>query len=182
MLCPGRFDDEVTLDCPDDYDNLPAKTRKILEWSVRHKYDFTYLLDTDTFIVPRLLAQCGFEKYDIAGRFGNMPKIGEKFNYKDDRGFYPNIYGWCSGGVGYFISKKAAEIIVATEPMIWAEDAYSANALGQFIESGEIKAADLQNFENTISWHFPRKRFQAVYSPHFGWQEEMQAQYGVKHD
>src|ERR1700733_120526 len=56
---------EVLVPCPDDYHSLQQKTREILKWSLKENYDFTCLLDTDTFVIPHRLLSCGFEKYNL---------------------------------------------------------------------------------------------------------------------
>ena len=68
--------DEFVLDCPDGYDELPYKTQSIIHYSLNGDYDHVFFCDTDTFIIPRLLAKCGYENYDYAGRFGAMPELG----------------------------------------------------------------------------------------------------------
>jgi hypothetical protein len=172
------LEDEIHLDCPDDYDSLPYKTRAILGWSIDQGYDHTFLCDTDTYIIPQLLATCGYQNYDIAGRFGAMPALGTTFNYRDARGTYPNCHPWPSGGVGYFVSKLAAKLIVASEPKVWAEDMYVGQVLGPLIGAGEIKGIDIPNFEGVIAWHFPRREYgNKCYDPAFGWMQKMYKEY-----
>jgi hypothetical protein len=173
-----ELDDETHLDCPDDYDSLPHKTRAILAWSVDRNYDYTFLCDTDTYIVPRLLAKCGYENYDIAGRFGAMPALGTTFNYRDARGVYPNSWPWPSGGVGYFISNRAARLIAATEPTVWAEDMFVGRVLGPLIRDNQIRGLDIPDFEGKVAWHFPRRQYgNKCYDPSFGWIEKMYKEY-----
>jgi hypothetical protein len=168
------LDDEIQLDCSDDYDSLPHKTRQILAWSTDQDYDHTFLCDTDTYIIPRLLAGCHYEDYDIAGRFGAMPALGSTFNYRDARGTYPNSHPWPSGGVGYFVSKLAAKLIVASEPTVWAEDMHVGQVLGPLIQAGQIKAVDIPDFECRIAWHFPRREYGGrSYDPATGWMQKM---------
>ena len=150
------LNDEISIPCEDDYDHLPQKTRRILQWSLEQGYDFTFLCDVDTFLEPDRLMKTGFENYDYSGRFGSEPKIGTTFQYKDGRGIrHEHCEVWASGGFGYFLSRKAAKIVTETEPTMWAEDMFVGNTLGKFIRMGEITAADLQHFENEASWHYP---------------------------
>jgi galactosyltransferase len=48
----GQFpqEDEVFLDCPDDYHSLPYKTRAIAQWAVANGYDRIIKVDDDTYI------------------------------------------------------------------------------------------------------------------------------------
>jgi hypothetical protein len=153
---PGDLADEINLRCQDDYDSLPSKTKEICQWSLGHGYEFTFLCDVDTFLIPEKLFKTGFEKFDYSGRFGSSPKIGSQFKFKDGRGIrHEHCHPWASGGFGYFLSRKAARIIANIEPTLWAEDMYIGNTLGPDIQSGNITAADLPNFENEASWHYP---------------------------
>lgn len=171
--------DEVAVDAPDDYDSLPLKTREILRWSIVSRYDFTFLCDTDTFVVPSKLMTCGFDSFDVSGRFnGHDPKDGP-FHYRDERGEYPLIYPWPSGGWGYFISKAAAEIVVANDPNVWAEDMYVGQALGPDVVSGKIKARHLLHLSNCVSWHHPGARA-GLEKPISDWMKSMQERYGKK--
>jgi hypothetical protein len=170
--------DEVSVDAPDDYDSLPWKTREILRWSLNIGYEFTFLCDTDTFIIPKDLMNSGFEKYDVSGKFCTGHPVGSpSFDYKDERGEYRGVYSWPSGGRGYFVSAKAARVIVDTEPRVWAEDMYVGQVLGPLIQSGEIKAAELKNFVGHISWHYPRSHFEIDFLA--GWMRAMQALHGA---
>lgn len=162
---PGDHADEINLRCPDDYDSLPSKTKEICQWSLGRGYAFTFLCDVDTFLIPLKLFKTDFENYDYSGRFGSEPKIGTIFRFKDGRGIiHHNCHPWASGGFGYFLSRKAAQIVANTESTMWAEDMMVGDILGPKIISGEIKAADLQHFENEASYHYPAHRF--------GWNRE----------
>lgn len=153
---PGDHADEVNLRCLDDYDSLPSKTKEICQWSWMRGYDFTFLCDVDTFLEPDRLMKTGFEKYDYSGRFGSSPAIGSQFDFKDGRGIrHEHCHPWASGGFGYFVSRKAASVITSVEPKIWAEDMYVGQVMGPLIQCGDIEAADLPNFENYASFHYP---------------------------
>jgi hypothetical protein len=96
--------DEIFLDVDDDYMHLPQKMRGIYQWALEHGYDYIFKCDDDTFVyVDRLMAS-GFEQWDYTGfcfhRTGN----------------------YVSGGPGYWLSKKAMQIIVNASPEHWAED------------------------------------------------------------
>jgi len=41
------------------------EVREVLKWSVEQGYDFVYLCQTDTFLIPKRLMASGFEQYDI---------------------------------------------------------------------------------------------------------------------
>ncbi len=152
--------DEIVIETPDpaydDYDHLPYKTQDIAWFSVSQGYDYTFLCDTDTFLIPRKLLACGYQNWDYSGRFGSSPAIGTTFSFKDGRGYTnPNCHPWASGGLGYFLSQKAARIIGDADPVSWAEDLSVGQILGPRIQSGEITAKDIPDFDAGISWHYP---------------------------
>jgi hypothetical protein len=152
--------DELSVDVPDDYDSLPVKTRAILNWSsTTGRYDHVFLCDTDTFLIPRKLMACGFQNWDYCGRFGKSPAVGTTFSTRDARGnAIEQCHPWASGGLGYFLSRKAAAIVAEAEPMSWAEDLSVGQILGPRIQSGEITATDIDGFDAGISWHYPAHR------------------------
>lgn len=117
----------LVLPCPDDYASLPQRTMWFCRWAVGQRtevrnqrselptsdfrplisdlrplpWDYLFKCDDDTYIsMPRLLA------FDPAGR----DYIGAEWR--------PGV-GYGSGGAGYFLSRRAAEIVaerLATHP------------------------------------------------------------------
>jgi len=163
---PDVEPDEVILNCKDDYESLPFKTQAILAWSTGRDFDYTFLCDNDTFLKPDKLYRTDFKKYDYSGRFGEHPEIGSLFEYTDGRGnFYPHCNPWASGGIGYFLSKYAAQTVQRYTPQIWAEDMHVGQCLGPYIRCGKISAADLKNFAGVAAWHFARYNKYPLYSP-----------------
>lgn len=167
--------DEYPLPVIDDYDHLPDKTISILNTFLSTPFDYIFLCDTDTFIIPSKLLTCGFDKYDVSGRYGEHPQIGTTFEHRDDRNHTINpCHPWPSGGVGYFLSKKAAKIIVDTPYQHWAEDFMVGQITGPHIIEGRLTAADLPEFEAQTSWHFQRRMYSnLVYDLKFGWMQRM---------
>ena len=170
--------DEIVLDVPDGYHDLPYKTREILRRSRNLWYDFTLICDTDSYINYNKLMSSGFENYDYFGV--NSKPLGQTFDYtavdRDGRGHHiKNCYPWMSGGYGYIVSRKAAEFIVKAEPNIWAEDMFVGNTLGPLGAKGEIKIANMDK-ENLPTRHFPQSRYHSGYDPRFHWMEEVHAE------
>lgn len=168
--------DEVELGmfCPDDYRGLPYKTRAILSWfSLPEGASHIYLCDNDTFLGSGFF-NLNFEPYDYAGRFNYWPsgaKMGTTFRYNDGQGnVHDPCHAWASGGFGYFLSRKAAQIVAENEPTSWAEDLWVGQVLGPKIQSGEIKGCE---FNYDCVWHIPKaphKPFtvQRIYDYHNG--------------
>lgn len=100
---PLRQGDELRLPCPDPYDTLPQRTRWFCRWALDNTdCEYLFKCDDDTYIaIDRFLA------VDLGGR--------------DYVGF--DLGGFASGGAGYFLSRRAAQIIAdeLTEEM-GAED------------------------------------------------------------
>jgi hypothetical protein len=165
--------DEQRLDCPDDYDSLPHKTRAICDYFLGSEKKTLFLCDTDTFLIPERLVATEHTRYDYSGRFGTIHPIGTTFEYNDGRGIVANCHPYASGGIGYFLSRRAAFLVAEAEPSHWAEDLWVGQVLGPHIQTGEISAGDLFEFECNVSWHFPRRRFQTGYDPKYGWMEQM---------
>ncbi len=131
--------DEVRLPCDDGYMALPRKTRAILEWALARGYDFVFLCDTDTYVVPERLVRSGFEHYDLVGLFNGA--IGEP-NATEGR-----YWAWISGGNGYWLSARAARAVLAY-PLNgdWAEDRMVGQALGPRFQDGSLKALSCEDY------------------------------------
>lgn len=169
------YAEQIThLSVEDDYEHLPQKTRAILQWFLEKPYDHIYLCDTDTFTRPERLIHSGYEQFDYSGVFGKVHPIGSKFDYNDGRNQLHEVSPWASGGVGYFLSRRAAEAVVQCEPDHWAEDFWIGQVIGPLVQSGALTAADLPNFECNTSWHFPKRVYGSSYDPKYQWQEEME--------
>jgi hypothetical protein len=133
-----------------------ALTIEMLRYSLEQGYDFTFLACNDTFVIPSKLKATAFEKYDCSGIFypndGRAP-LGETF----DEPFYKRqAYVYPDAGTGWFMSRKAAEIIVRSrqEDYFGTSDQYVGQVLGPLIKSGEVKAANLENFHHVAAWHY----------------------------
>ena len=91
--------DEIALDCPDNYFSLPQKTKLSLEWALKQDYTHYFRAFTDTFIDTARLRASHFAEADYAG---NPFQHGT-------RGFFMH------GGPGYWLSRRAAELVCAAE-------------------------------------------------------------------
>lgn len=114
---------DVYLDCPDDYEHLPAKVVAICRWAVAEGYDWMLKADDDTYIWPqRALEEIRWKQWDYAG-------------------YMANSGSYISGGPGYWISRKAMEIVAASTPHTWAEDM----CVGETLRKHGIKAYQLNS-------------------------------------
>src|SRR5277367_5778409 len=73
--------DEVLVPVIDDLVNLPLKVREIAKYAIDKNYDFAYICDVDTFVIPKRLLASGFENYDYLGRFmiDGVPQLIKDF-------------------------------------------------------------------------------------------------------
>ncbi len=152
--------DEVHLNCPDDYDNLPFKTREICKWVSGKLVDYAFLCDTDTFLTmsPMMawFEKISFGRYDYAGKIDRDPKV--PFPYEaNSRERYLKMdacYPWASGGYGCFLSRKALTEVAYAYPDTWAEDLWVAQVLGPKFAAGEMTV--LSTPANVYSFHHPK--------------------------
>jgi hypothetical protein len=122
--------DEVVLPCPDDYEHLPHKTIEICRWALEQGYDFLLKCDDDSYVwVDRLVRELMGSKFDYAGYLNH------------------NV---CSGGCGYWLSRKAMALVAAYRPEHWAEDVTVSHAL----TAADIKAQMLPNHVPGFSQHW----------------------------
>jgi hypothetical protein len=116
----------------DGYHSTYKKNHAIMQWVVDNDYDFVFTCDVDTYIVvPRLLA-CGFEQHDYMG-------------HRCDEGH-------AGGGYGYWLSRRAVEILHADPPDGTA--AYNDLGIGMKLRDHGILCHDDPGFGNgTITVH-----------------------------
>ncbi len=123
-------DDEVWLDVPDEYLELPKKTRAIAAWMLDRDYTHMMKVDCDTVIVEREFNKFDFKNYDYAG-FWWAPI---------------DAPGSAASGFCYYLSRNAAICVVnfnyedARTVSQWAEDQMVGDAVRDGIDSGELKA------------------------------------------
>lgn len=104
----GFSDAELGLNEIDQHKNAedPIRTHRtqlMVRWALEHGYDYLFRTDTDTYVwVNRLLAS-GFEQYDYMGWCLGVPRHLE-------RSWALNT---AHGGVGFFLSRRAMEIVAA---------------------------------------------------------------------
>ena len=119
----GPFEDEIFLgiDVDDSYEALSVKTQAICRWALEHGFSYVFKCDTDTLINAERLLFSGFGNYDYFG--------GENADVNIP-GFPPGRIEFCSGGAGYWLSKKALDIVSKTGKILTsAEDVFVADAL-----------------------------------------------------
>ncbi len=94
---PLRSDEVFLPEVDDGYGDLSRKTQHSLRWAAEHNYDFVFRCFPDTYCRPERLATCGFAERDYYGDF-RREHCG------------PDNYP--SGGPGYFLSRRAFELLL----------------------------------------------------------------------
>ena len=108
---------EVILPVEDSYLGLSMKTREICRWAARANYDYLFKVDTDTLVSVKNLLISNFAPHDYVGgeNADNLP---------------PNVGSgrieFASGGAGYWLSKKAIDIVSGGRHEVCGEDVYVA--------------------------------------------------------
>ena len=105
----GRY---LLLPGPSDYRSLPQRTRAFCRWAIsRDDWDYLFKCDDDTYVsIPRLI------RYPLTADY-----IGAEWA--------PGVR-YASGGAGYFLSRKAAEVVaVHLTRKEGPEDVYVRDAL-----------------------------------------------------
>jgi hypothetical protein len=155
--------DTLILDCGDSYEDLPRKTRGILKFAIeRAGREFIFLCDTDSYIIPWKLLASGFERFDLMGHIGGNLENGK---------YFP----WPSGGAGYWLSSRAARIVVdAPVTNEVAEDRMVGQILGPHILDGGLAALNHPGYHRIypddewrtdITTHFCARGMGRTYDP-----------------
>jgi hypothetical protein len=130
-IYPPLLSDEIILPCPDTYKYLPYKTQGLHRYVVENGYDFTFQCNVDTYVFVDRLLRSDFVKHDYVGwatdgALHEKEYICDEFkpyqSIRRENGVRDTCLPWASGGSGYWLSRRASEII-AKEPIThWAED------------------------------------------------------------
>ncbi len=123
-------EDEEYVSCPDDLLSLSQKTKAVMQWAAVLDYDFVFKCDDDTYLRPDRLLDSGFEKHDYSGFIEDRDCHLRAFNFP--------VYPHAAGGPGYWLSRKAMNIVAAELPAIpaKAEDF----AVGEVLSLAGIKS------------------------------------------
>lgn len=100
----GAFD-ETILDVKDDYHGQSWKNREAIRWGLKQGFTNFFVCCDDTYIDTHKL-QLNVPEGDYVGNCKGTPKPGAVDGVP---------YDYCHGGPGYWISERAARLIVAAE-------------------------------------------------------------------
>jgi hypothetical protein len=151
--------DEFPVPAPDGYADLPYKVREIMRHFLATRHTYIFLCDADTFIIPSKLLGQRYEETDFLGIIIKGMKPGQKYIPVHTSRSGKESYAPPSGGFGYFLSRRAAEIIANTEPdpKVTEDDVYVGEALGPYFESGELVGYQPPDYHD-YAFHFLKSR------------------------
>ena len=144
-------DDEVVVNTPDGYVHLSYKTRESCRWALERGYDYIFECFPDSLFILDRLMNSGFENYDYTGM---------------------QCDGYAAGGCGYWISAKAARIILDEKIVTdWAEDRWVGKVMKahgvpfypdpRYIELPQLPLKDNDKISSHLN-HTPAKYTPAV--------------------
>ena len=114
-------EDEVFLDCPDDYAGLSAKVKAVCRYALDNGFDYLVKADDDTILYIDRLLRSGFDTVDQMGYFGCTHTAGHCSCY--------------ATGMCYTLSRRAMEMVVRAPITHWAEDLW----VGRVLRDGGIR-------------------------------------------
>ena len=125
------YQGEVFLDCPDDYEGLPAKVKAICGWAVEQKYETVLKVDDDSYINSDRLVVPENAKYaGLAALRRGLPN-------------YPDGLTYCSGG-GYWLRDEAIQL-VADAPLVEGESVED-RWVGSVMKQHNIQPTKLEHY------------------------------------
>ena len=96
--------DVVILNAEENYQSLIQRSKELYTWGLDRGYDFVFKCYPDTYVSPTRLMNSGFEKHDYYGFIHTSAGVertpGQRYKY-----------GFMGGGEGYWVSRRALEII-----------------------------------------------------------------------
>jgi hypothetical protein len=111
--------DQIFLDVPDGYPQLPQKTRAMIRWAYDEGYDYLFKCDDDTYVRPERLLASGFEKYPYSGFVRTTSVFGRGSEVEH-----------AQGGAGYWLSRELMALLLEYDTtMEGAEDINLARLL-----------------------------------------------------
>jgi hypothetical protein len=154
-------DDTVILPCGDNYEDLPIKTKLMLEWVLKNRPKIKYIFKTDDDIIfnfGKLYENYEEIKLKNIDYSGNVVKtsgyistyhIGKCSSEIYNKTFFVDPSSYCSGG-GYFLSRKSAEILIKTK--ISENTIFEDHFVGKSLNNVGIFPEHINLHNNSCFW------------------------------
>ncbi len=156
--------DTCYLDCDDSYEDASSKTLAFLRFCLeRLDFDYLFRCDDDAYVDLTRLASVPLDGADYAGspcqesawdRQRHVGKCRDKS--KEAPASEPWIGPWMTGGAGYWLSRRAAEVVVARGPAFLPGRIHEDKAIGDCLrhdlrEGGILVERELWKFHREIA-------------------------------
>lgn len=136
--------DVVVLNSPESYLNLIERAQELYYWAWSRGYDYVFKCYPDTWVDVKQLLHSGFEKHDFFGHWLTAP------NTPCGDGTV-NQYGCLGGGEGYWLSRRACELVIKAKPCVdpIGEDTW----VGQIMGENGIQMVDHTGYGEGVTLH-----------------------------
>ena len=175
---PGRSPriegNTLFLDCPEAYEKLSEKTHKFFKYC-SDNLEFQYIFKTDdsSYIDLEKFLQLDKQGGDYIGFFDKTqdPNIDRTWHYGKctDKSYEVPYEGhfvcsWARGG-GYFVSQKAARILVDKTLRVFENELYEDKMVGEALTRDErLKVVDVPFYEMGVLKPMPHNIMHYVHS------------------
>lgn len=151
----------ILLDCEDNYENLPLKVKKMIEWVLENRPHINYIFKTDDDIsfdfskLKKQFIEVYEKKLDYSGHLVVLDKskssyhFGKCENVSLNKPIDMEQTKYCAGG-GYFLSKKSSKIIV--NQMDKYKNIFEDYSVGRTLNENGIYPFDINLYKNSCFW------------------------------
>lgn len=148
--------DVVVLESPESYIHLIERAQELYTWAHQRGYDHVFKCYPDTLVDVDKLMSSGFEQYDYFGHWLTAPGTPRGDGTV-------NQYGCLGGGEGYWLSKRACELIIKAIPCIdpIGEDTWVGEVMGR----NGIEMIDHVGYGEGITLHGSARQNPIDYRP-----------------
>lgn len=133
------LDDSLACNVSDEFPNIAPKVRCGFAFALEHNYDFAFVCDDDTYVVPERLRTSNYWRYDYTGFVRTYPYA------------YNNIARPYIQGAGYWVSARAMVQAVCS-PIMLRPAVIDDGALGHALY-GKVPFVHDDRYEPGPDWH-----------------------------
>lgn len=151
----------VTLPCEDNYESLPTKTKKMIEWILNNIQNIDYIFKTDDDIkfdfnsLSNDFNDIYTQKYDYCGNVVITKDHSSSYHFGKCETEINNTKvsvgsgQYCSGG-GYFISLKSAKIII--DNIDTYSNIFEDYSVGKTLQESDITPTHINLYNKSCFW------------------------------